>query len=545
MRIFPIKKLIFPALLLMLTQALFAQVPTADTSAKKQIHIIRAERLNFQKINDSTEYQSLAGNVVVKQQQTTFYCDSAVLNKRANILEAFGHVHINDADSVQTYADYARYEGKERKAFLKNNVKLTDGKGILTTPDLVYEVPTKQGIYTKGGKLVNGNTVLTSTEGYYYGETRDVIFKKKVVLIDPDYTIHTDTLLYNTYTDVATFVVPTEIVSGKKKINASNGYYDLKNKKAYFGKRPILQDSTTTLIADEVASDDSTGFGEASGNVIYKDTSQGVAIWADNLKTNNKKSSFLATKNPVMAIKQDQDSLFIAADTLFSGRLSQFQKSNTLGTDSLIKQDSIQVIKDTAINEQDSTKDRFFEAYHNVRIFSDSLQAVGDSLYYSSEDSVFRLFKDPIIWSQANQITGDTIFLYTFHKQPKRLYVWENAMAISKVTDSAAYYNQVKGRTINGYFVDGNIDYLRAKGNAESVYYGLDDNNKFIGVNKASSDAIDMYFENKKPEKVVFRNDLKGTSYPMGQVNHEELKIRNFKWQAERRPKSKFELLNR
>jgi uncharacterized protein with NAD-binding domain and iron-sulfur cluster len=202
-------------------------------------------------------------------------------------------------------------------------LRLTDGKGTLTTPDLDYDLNTHIGIYTKGGKVVSEKTVLTSQEGYYYGETKDVYFKKQVVLNNPDYTVTTDTLLFNTYTNVATFVVPTLVKANKKRtILTSAGYYDMKNKKAYFGKRPHIEDSTTILDADEVASDDSTQQSEASGNVIYKDTAQGVTILSNNLKSNGEQASYLATQRPVMIIKQDQDSIYMAADTFFSARLS-------------------------------------------------------------------------------------------------------------------------------------------------------------------------------------------------------------------------------
>ena len=111
-------------------------------------------------------------------------------------MEAFGHVHINDNDSIDTYSDYLRYFGNDKKAYLKGNVKLTDGKGTLTTPDLDYDLNTHIGIYTKTGKVVSDKSVLTSTEGYYYGETKDVYFKKNVVLVNPDYTVTTDTLTF-------------------------------------------------------------------------------------------------------------------------------------------------------------------------------------------------------------------------------------------------------------------------------------------------------------------------------------------------------------
>jgi hypothetical protein len=161
-------------------------------------------------------------------------------------------------------------------------------------------------------------------------------------------------------------------------------------------------------------------------------------------------------------------------------------------------------------------------------------------MFYSFEDSAFRLFKDPIVWAQGNQITGDTIYLYTQQKKPSRFYVFENAVAINKV--NAQFYNQVKGNTINGYFVQGNIDNLKAKGNAESIYYAADEDGGFMGVNRSTSDVIDMSFKDRKLHKVVSRNNLKGTITPVRQANHLEMRVRGFKWQEEKRPKTKFEL---
>jgi lipopolysaccharide export system protein LptA len=520
--------------------SIYAQQP-ADTSVKKKIIIKNAERLNYQK-KDSAEFQSAAGNVIIQQETTLFYSDSVVLNKTKNMLEAFGHVHINDNDSINTYSDYLRYLGNEKKAYLKGNVKLTDGKGTLTTPDLNYDLNTHIGIYTLTGKVVSGQTILTSTEGYYYGETKDVYFKKNVVLINPDYKVTTDTLLFNTYTNISTFIVPTVITSGdKRKIYTSDGYYDLTNKRAYFGKRPHIIDSTTMLDANEVASNDSTRESEASGNVVYNDTTQGVTIFSNNLKSNGNQSSFLATQKPVMVIKQDKDSIYIAADTFFSAKLSNLRKYRTVPgiLDSLPAHDSI-VIADSAKEKQDSSKDRFVEAYYNVKIYSDSMQAVGDSLFYSSEDSAFRLFKNPVVWSRESQITGDTIYVYTLNKKPKRMYVFENALSVQKV--GPYYYNQVKGRTINAFFVDGDLNWIRAKGNSESIYYAQDDSSKFVGANQATADVIDMYFVNKQADRVVFRSNLVGTSYPMREVDPNEMKLRNFKWLDDRRPKTKYDL---
>ena len=527
-------------IILLLCNNLFAQQPPVDSASASQIFIINAQRLNYEK-KDSTEYQSAAGKVAMRQGTTLFYCDSVVLNRTANKMEAFGHVHINDNDSIHTYCDYLRYTGGDKKAYLKGNVKLTDGQGTLTTTDLDYDVNTKIGIYKKSGKVVSDKSVLTSKEGFYYGETNDVYFKNDVLLVDSSYRVKTDTLLFNTTTNIATFIVPTEITGkNKQKIITSSGYYDAKNKKAFFSGRPHIEDSTTILDADEVATDDSTGFGEARGSVVYRDTAQGIIIIANNLKNSKKDESFIATQQPVMIIKQDKDSIYIAADTFFSAKLSNLKKYRNVPVivDTLpVKDAAALIVKDKP--KKDSA-DRFIEAYSHVKIFSDSLQAVCDSLFYSAEDSAFRLFKNPVAWSKDNQITGDTIYMFTENKKPKRLYVFENALSIEKVGED--YYNQVKGRTINGYFYSGQINYIRTKGNAESVYYAQDDDGKYIGVDKNSCDVIDMYFVKGEADRVVFRSSLQGTTYPMRQANFEEMKLRGFQWLDNLRPKTKYDL---
>jgi hypothetical protein len=127
------------------------------------------------------------------------------------------------------------FSPSNRIAFLKKEVRLTDKKGTLYTQELEYNLATSIGKYKNGGKVVNGKTILTSTEGIYYADTKDIFFKNKVHLIDPKYDIITDTLLYNTQTQISSWNTPTKIKSENGgDIYSSNGTYDLKNGKAYF-----------------------------------------------------------------------------------------------------------------------------------------------------------------------------------------------------------------------------------------------------------------------------------------------------------------------
>lgn len=618
--------------------------PGGGQDTTREVHLIRSDILKFEK-KDSTELQILVGNAMLNQKNTFFNGDSIVMNKSLNVIEAFGNIHINDADSVNVYSQYLIYYGNTRIAHLKKNVKLTDGKATLTSEDLEYDLNTKTGTYLTGGKIVTASSTLTSGKGYYYADTRDAYFIQKVKLVDPDYTVATDTLLYNMDTQIASFVSPTTINDGKSIIRTSDGYYDMKNGFASFGKRPIVEDSSQYITANYLNFDRNTGIGHAEGNVIYIDTAQGVTLSSERSDFNRDNKTVLATLKPVMIIRQDNDSIFVSADTLYSGIMTDtlfaadssgpgqadsLQVAAVPEKDSLAKEfgkdlsvrelkkvihkkeqnavpeiipkeatrdsmatgnpedavhketpfpvspgdsitgqaginsdtshiqdnmvqeirpapedtiasiriDTVEALQSRAIERVDSV--RFFEAYHRVRIFSDSMQAVCDSLFFSGKDSVFRLFTNPVLWAKDSQITGDTIYLYTKNKKPDHVTVIDNAFSISRSNDS--FYNQLKGNTINGFFKDGDIEHIVAKGSAESLYYLQDDDSAYTGANYAQADLINLYFIKKELDKISWIYEVKGGFYPVNQVPEERRRFRNFKWEADRRPKSRLEL---
>ena len=503
---------------------------TPIDSSGKLIEFLSAKTYNVKK-TDSINYLILSGDVKIRQGKTLLYGDSLILNTSANSLEGFGNIHINDADSVHTYAQYLRYEGSTKKAYLRKKVKLTDGKGVLTTDSLDYDVSVKIGNYKHGGKLVRSKTTLTSTEGFYYGVTRDIIFRKKVALNDPDNKIITDTLEYNTYSQLANFISPTNIIYGSRIIRTTNGNYNTGTRKGYLYERSSIDDSTYTFIAEEMAIDDSLGLGEFRGDAIYKSKdSLSFDLMANSIKTNKLKGTLLATELPILMIKQNNDTLYITADTLYSGKVSDLNRPITKA------RDSIGIITDTTLN-------KYFEAFHNVKIYSDSLQAKADSLFYSLSDSTIRLFTNPIIWASNNQITGDTIYLFLKDKKPEQLLVFENAFAINKL-DSSPFYNQLKGVKLNAWFDKGELSKMRTKGNAENIYFALDNNKNFIGVNHSNAQIIEITFNNSEPAKVLFINQLVGKLIPINQATEEHLKIRGFKWKEDVRPKSKYDILS-
>lgn len=514
-------------LLTLLLSLFFLSSFSQETGDGQTVRIDTAQRLYLRNPDPATSIQILAGKVRLRQGTTIFYCDSCIINSASKTFEAFGNIHIID-DTTQVWSDYLLYNSASRVAHLRDKVRLSDGKATLTTNELEYDVANKIGTYRNGGRVVNKKTVLTSREGTYYTDVKDFYFRQNVELKDPAYYLKTDSLLYNTQTQQARFLTETFIRdSTKRTVVTREGYYDVANNRSEFTSRTTIKDKCTVITGDHIASDEASGIVQIEGRGVLIDSCQGVNILANRIFANKKLGSYLATQQPLMIVRQEKDSIYIRADTLFSAKLTELYK----GKDSLLKK--------LGLKETDSTN-RYFEAFRHVRVFSDSMQAVSDSLFYTFKDSIFQLYQDPIVWSRKSQITGDTIFLYTKNKKADRFQVYLKSFMVNEVQPGV--FNQVKSTRMDGFFRAGVIDSVRAKGSAESIYFIQDKDSAFTSVNQTSSDLMDIFFLEGELEKVVLRSSVKGTLYPIAKKQPAEARLPDFRWLEPRRPKTKYEM---
>ncbi len=66
-------------------------------------------------------------------------------------------------------------------------------------------------------------------------------------------------------------------------------------------------------------------------------------------------------------------------------------------------------------------------------------------LSYSFQDSVIRLYRAPVLWADENQLTSDSMAVFTKNRQTDRLELYNSAFVTSKI--DSIRYNQIKGRT--------------------------------------------------------------------------------------------------
>lgn len=474
-----------------------------------KIDLINANTLEFDK-KLGENVKRLIGSVVLKHDSTILYCDSAYLNSESNSVDAYGHVRINSG-TVVINGEVLNYDGDARNAVMHRNVTMKDNKMTLTTDLLTYNTHTNIGTYTTGGKIVDPENVLTSQIGYYYANEKKFYFRKNVVLVNPKYTMRSDTLMYNTETDVSYFYGPTTIVSKENFIYCENGWYDTKNDVAQFNKNAYFKNKEQKLSGDSLYYDRKTGYGKALYNITAIDTVQKITVKGDYGEYWEKSGQTLVTKQAELIQAIEKDTLYLHADTLMA-----FTDSTGAGK-------------------------RMF-AYHHAKFFKSDMQGAADSLFYSFKDSIIYMYKHPMLWTDKNQLSGDTITMHMSHGEIKQMNIYSSSFIISK--DDSMRFNQIKGKNLVGHFVENKLHRIDVYGNGETIYYVRDDKTNLIGVNKAEAENLLIFVKENKVNTITFLSKPDAVLYPEKGLSINDVRLKNFKWEEQNRPCDRDDIFN-
>lgn len=499
--------------LLVLLPFFLGTISFSFAQKKEQIEIIRADVLIGSEQNGKSG-QRLIGDVQFKHQNALMFCDSAYFYKSTNSIDAFGSILINQGDTLNLYGDFLYYDGNSKLATVTGEVvRLESPDFTLVTDRLLYDRANNIATYKTGAVIEskNDSNVLESVRGDFYSNQSLFLFKKNVVLTNPEFQMNSDTLRYFTSTEVVNFLGPTTIVSDSNFIYCETGWYDTqKDQSRYYNNAYIISDGKR-LEGDTLYYDRNLGFGKADYNVKITDTVENVIISGDHGRIFEQKDSAIVTDNSLLTQLFDGDTLYMHADTF-----KVYKAANG---------------------------DQFLFAYYGVKIFKSDLQGSCDSIAYSIADSTIRMFYNPVLWSAENQLTADTIDIRTKNNKIHSLYLDHNAFIISEI--DTLRYNQIKGKNMTGIFKDGKLKTIYVKGNGQTTYYGQDEQEKFIGVNVAESSDIRIVLGEKTIETITFINAPKAKMHPLGELDPVyDLRYPGFKWLIAKRPLNKESLFD-
>ena len=518
-------------------QLLYFPKVKKDTTTKKKIQIAQTDSLLFQ-TQELGKFRKLIGKVILKHDDATMYCDSAIIDIDANYMTAYGNqVHIKKGDSIDVWGNFLEYFGDQKQARLTGLCSMRDKTMILTTPELNYNTGTDIGNYMSGGRVVNKETTITSAIGYYFHQQSEAVFYGDVVLKSPDRTIYADSLRYNTEKEIAYFICKTKIIDNKDSsvIETEDGYYDTKKEKAYFGKNAVIHKDDAYVKANSIDYDNNTKISIAQGNVVFSDSVQRTTILSNYIYSNEDSSFLLAYKDPLMiSVSEDKtDTMYLSADTLMSYKIAVLDTVYTYDT----------IVKDSIINMELATDSvKIVKAYYNMKMIQGEMSANADSLFYSEIDSTFKLYKNPILWMDSTQITGDSIFLFTKNNEINRVDVYNNAF-IANIQDDEIF-NQIKGKFIQAFIEDKKINKVEVDGNAESIYFIKDKKeNAYDGANKSVSGYITVSFNDGEVNRIKLTASPEAEFTPMKKLNPETFRLTGFVWNWNKKPLTLYDVI--
>jgi lipopolysaccharide export system protein LptA len=482
----------------------FQLIAIASVSAQSK-EVVTSALLMEQATDIANGAYRLIGNVRAEHQGTVMYCDSAYQYK-SNSIEAFSRVHLVQGDSIDLYGDYLKYDGNTRIAQIRRNVKLIGRNTELRTSELDFNVGTSTGYYTRHADIKSGDNKLKSRIGYYYSRTEMYHFIDSVVLENPDYTIYSDTLKYHTLTKVAYFFGPTEIIGDSSYIYCEDGWYNTETDISTLMDHALVRNKKQTIKGDSLYYERNTGYGVGYYNIELTDEEQNIILRGDHAIVNQQTDSALLTNNAqFIYVTSDSDSVFVHADTLRATK--------------------------------DSAGYRLLKGYYGVKLYKSDLQGMCDSLFYTTRDSILRLFYDPVLWSGENQLTAKYIEIWTKNKQVYQMHLQQTAFMVNQ--EDSGKFNQIKGKSMIGYFRNNEPYKVNVKGNGQTVYYARDDDDVLVGVNIAQSSNLTIHLKDNKPEDIRFYVKPTGTTYPLNLAPEDELILKDFKWLDNLRPRKK------
>lgn len=506
------RNLLFGAIIFLSTHLLCA---TSLYAQQKKIKFEGARSLKNLKVGDK-EYVRYIGDAKFFYDNTRMLCDSAYLDPKENSFDAYGNVVIIQEDT-RIYGDKLHFEGSSSQGVLTGReVKLVDDEATLVTDILYFNSKTSYVYYNTGGIINTKDSKLTSQRGYYDKNKSNFAFAGNVEMINTDGTVFTDSLEYNSKSELASFFGPTHLYNKDNYVYCEKGWYNRKLQQSNFQLSAYILSGSQKLFGDNIFYDRANGYARAIDNVVVVDTVNKSYAYGDKANYWDKSREAEITENPYVMLVDKADTLFLRSDKLF-----------------------LHNIKVDAAKSADSTYKQM-KAISNVRFYRKDIQGVCDSMIFSTLDSTLTMHVSPVMWNENNQMSANLIKIF-MEKEAIRQMDFEGSAFVASM-EAPEKFNQVAGKSIIARFANGQLNKMDVLGNGQTVYY-VKDKDTITMVNRAESANLTVNIMNKKVSRIIFRNKPITNLYPLDKVEPEDLILKGFNWQDKLRPVSKYSVI--
>jgi lipopolysaccharide export system protein LptA len=429
------------------------------------------------------------GNVFVEHEGATLRCDKAYIYQDIKLIKAMGNVILNQGDTIIQYSKYTDYDGIKKIATSWGDVFLKDALG---------------------GTIKDTSNVLKSKVGNYFLRNNKFQAFNKVDVVNKDgSTLISNHLDYYTDTGIAKLFGASTITNANNTIYTENGQHNSKTNISHFLKSSKIYYGDRTIEGDSLYYNKNIEFASATGKVIVIDSANNSVIKGGYAELYKLKDSVFIVDKAVAISSVENDSIYIHGDTIM-----------IMG----------------------KVEDRVVKVFNHVKFFKSDIQGKCDSLVTNEKTGLTRLFTNPVMWAEGNQITGDVIhFISNIEtEQLDSLKILGNGLMIQK--DSSGY-SQLKGKNMFGKFEKNKLKSLDVVGNSEVIFYLRDESQKLIGITtKQSSKNIFITINENEIESIDYIGKPDGKTYPPSEFEilpDQNKLLKGFIWREAERPLNK------
>lgn len=452
--------------------------------------------------------------------------NKSLFYSKLNTFEAEGEVVFTQGDTLRMTSKKLSYDGETGKAVAWGNVFLQQPDMTLETDTLYIDRFEDIAYYNSPGTIIDSTSVLKSNRGKYFMKEKKYRFTSNVRIDNPEYKVTSTQLDYLTELNTVNLFGPTKIIGKDYDIYCEQGFYDMDRQSGNFKKNAEIYYNDKIIKGDSLYFQNENEYASATNKVSIKDTINNSIIRGNYAEIFKAKDSAIITRKAVAINIIDNDSLYIHADTL-------------VGT-----------------GPSDA---RELRAYYGVKILKSDIRGKSDSLYLNELNGKIELHhrpftkkemqvlsendknkRNPILWFNESQMTGNVIHLLTDLKTKKldSLFIFGNAFIIEKDSLSTDGYNQINGLELYGNFEDGNLDEIDVIKNTQVIYYLYSDTGKLVGIDKTICSALNIIFKDNEIQDISFYINPEGNVLPEEKIDPNLRQLKGFIWRLEERPES-------
>ncbi len=482
---------------------------------------------------------------------------------------------MRDKDGQIIESLYGSYDSKASLFVFNDQVNMYMDTTFVKTSRLEYRSDLNTAYFGYGTDMWQDDNMLSANDGWYDRENELFFFRRNVHLLTKDQETWSDTLYYHRKVNNVEMMGQVEVMDTTRNVFALAGRLE------YLDSLSRIKMTVTPAVMsidedEKTAKRDTVWFG--ADTILYRGIKRHLvdSLWkvqadkrlkdlqGDPVTEYRRKAAEAAAKAAAEAEKNNpnaQAGRDRGPEGAPVGKKDAAPKppqdtapkpdeaprppaDTTAGSptplpDSLTRPPMPPV--DTVPAPPDTSRLSFIWATSRVKLYRGDMQMSCDSLVYYDLDSLVRLYRDPLVFSDGNrQYAADSIYLVIKDRRADRARLMSNAFITTQ--EDTICYDQIKGAEMMAYFdTTRTLRRFDALGGATALFF-LTENDALATVNKVESKMLYALFNQGNLDKIYYFDNAKNDAYPVVQLPKDERYMKGFRWEPERQPKGGFDI---